>query len=116
MRMIVYRPGLGPSVEDVEGFEGIRRVVGGYIERVVLDADARGRNGISLWCDEDGIAKGLPVNVLAVGPTYLGAPICGVAVIARFERVHVGTENEDEEERDLTDEDIARWSQLPRIM
>lgn len=114
MKALVFRVGQPPVVEDVDGFRGIQLAVGGYIERVVLVATRDMRKGVALWCDEDGISKGLTPNVYAIGELYAGGVIHGTAVVIGFGRTKVGTAEEDEVEVDLTAEEIARWGGLPR--
>src|SRR3982750_3909685 len=80
IRALVYRPGEPAALEEVEGFKGFHRLCGGQVERIVLDWGPKGGSRIlQLWCNEDGISQGLPVNLYAEGPSYTGAPIFGTA-------------------------------------
>lgn len=82
-RRMLLVPVDGPTqVVDVgEGFEGIREALGGgWIERVRVAGDW------SLAVDEDGIAKGLPVNPRASilhGTPRHGHPVYGPALLGR---------------------------------
>lgn len=74
MRAIVIRPGDLPVVEDVDGFDGIREAIGGWVEAV--------RCGVRDTCvlvDEDGRMKQLPLNHFA--SMFVGYPLLGTAVI-----------------------------------
>lgn len=107
---LVYRPGEAPQAECIRGFKHLQELCGGYIERVVLDYGRRGDNRwIALWCNEDGMNQRLPLNLLAEGPSYTGAPIFGTAVILAGCRTE-----DDEEDLGLTDEEIHRWMRLAR--
>lgn len=111
LRALVYRPGEAATLEEVEGFEGFQRLCGGHVERIVLDWGPKGGNRhLQLWCNEDGISQGLPVNLYAEGPSYTGAPIFGTAVLAAACRVVDDEGDSDEEDLGLTDEEIARWA------
>jgi hypothetical protein len=107
MRMLVYRVNALPVLEDVAGFKGIRKVIDGYISRIRLDGDST--SGVSLWFDDEGIAKGLAPNLYAKGPTYLGATIYGTAVVCGYERLE-----DDERVTGLSERELARWSRFDR--
>ena len=54
----------------------VQAIVGGYIERITLprfhvNALFRSQPFVSMWCNEDGVRLGLPVNAIA---TQLRAP------------------------------------------
>jgi hypothetical protein len=110
VRALVFRPGQPPEEMQVESFKQIQQIVGGYIERCVLEwTSAEG--GIHLWCDEDGFAKDLPPNLWAQGPSYTGAPIMGTCVLT-----HEYADEEGESHyRSLTDEEVEKWSHLKRF-
>jgi len=119
-RALLFRPGEEPVEKMVDGFEGIVRALdGATVERVVLISRPDGAFGVQLWCDEDGIGKGLPLNVLIPAENDSnpnnGTPIVGPAVVCGFRRVRVGTEDEDEEERSLTDAEVRAFRLLPRF-
>lgn len=60
MRCVVIRPGEAPVIRNLKGWSGIKAELGGgYLELVPV-----GRN-FTLYVDEDGIARGLPLNPLA---------------------------------------------------
>ena len=105
-RMIVFEPNLPPRVVDVDGFKGIQHAVGGYIERVTVDRTGDTRE-INAWCDEEGLLKRLPPNVLAAG-----TPLFGIVVLAAAERLPDG----DQREVDLTEAEIRKWSRIPRAV
>jgi hypothetical protein len=63
----------GPQ-ESIAGFEGIKKFIGGYVEVVYLPS------GRILCVDEDGLAKGLPLNLNATN--LAGRCIVGRAVLA----------------------------------
>ena len=53
---IVLRPGVEPEVRVLaQTLEDLRSVINGYVEHV------NPQPGLDVWCDEDGIGKGLPV-------------------------------------------------------
>ena len=56
MRVLTKEPGLPPNVEEISnGLEPMQKIVGGYIERVVLEAywPAFEGSNIDLFCDEE---------------------------------------------------------------
>lgn len=112
-RALLFIPGMSVAFERVKGFEHIQELCGGFVERVVLDWDkGPSVRVIELWCNEDGISQGLPLNVWAEGPAYAGAPIVGPAVLV------AGSVDADGESElySLTDEEVARWSGLKRAV
>jgi hypothetical protein len=54
-RVVVVRPGMPPVVEEIEGFDGARRVIGGIVQYLPVGRWA-------CLCDQDRVAKGLPPN------------------------------------------------------
>jgi hypothetical protein len=59
IRAIVIRPDDGGCVEDIEDtLPAYQKIVGGYIEQV-------GTQHVSIWLNEEGKLKGLPVDELA---------------------------------------------------
>lgn len=64
---LVVRPGQEPEVATVvETLPSFQAIVGGYIEAVRLDSRT------ILYCNEDGIAKNLPINCLVGGHAIRG--------------------------------------------
>lgn len=62
VRVLVLRVGQRPSVETLEpdgdgrGYlTSLQRVVGGYVDCVVVD-------GTDVWCNDEGLILGLPLN------------------------------------------------------
>lgn len=83
-----------------ESYKMLSNAVGGYIECVRLSATT------DLWCNENGIAEGLPLN-LKGSAIYLetfnaGNPILGNIVIT-------GGADDEGETLGLTDEQVAYW-------
>lgn len=107
---IIFRPGVVVEPVQVAGFAHLQELCGGYVERITLAYDRKRRRAIQMWCNEDGIAQGLPFSVWAIGPTYLGTPVFGNAVILAAHLVP------QEEERDLalTKHEALAWSALHR--
>lgn len=104
MKALVFRPGATPVVEELVDFRAIRAAVGGYVEKITLDA--AGGRALTLWLDEDGHPKGLAPNLYARGPLYTGALIVGTAVLTGM------TTTRDGEAifHDLTADEIRAWS------
>lgn len=56
-RVMIFQPGVSGVVQQLgDTLEAWQAVVGGYIQELKLWP------GVSLYCDEDGPAKGLPFN------------------------------------------------------
>ena len=111
MKGLIYRPSCVAIPIEVRDFKHLQELCGGYVERVILDASGKGRarRNIELWCNEDGIAQGLPPNVWAAGPLYTGAPIFGTAVIL------AGVPGVDgDDSAGLTDDEVETWMWLRR--
>jgi hypothetical protein len=63
VRVAVYRVGQKPVVEEMpDTLEGMQAIVGGYIEAVFFPPTA-----LVLYCDEEGLIKGKPLNRLVAG-------------------------------------------------
>ena len=76
MIVLVYPVGDLPFTKDIDGsLKSMQALVGGYIERVVL------RDGIDLWCNEEGKLLNLPPNQF-----YGDDMICGQFFVARSNR------------------------------
>ena len=104
---------LDPERDEVgSALSALQRIVGGYIE--VVKAKNLG-NPYLIVCDEDGIPKGLEVNV--VGTLLYGSPIVGDIVIMKSD-VRNGEPDivgmDDEEATDLVNELVAShpWLQI----
>jgi hypothetical protein len=80
IRVVVGRVGQPPVVEMIDnGLKPMQAIVGGYIERVVLD------ERFDLWCDEEFLIKNYqPNRLVTVGANRL--PIHGDFFIARYDR------------------------------
>ena len=55
VRVVVVEPGKIPVVREIEGFEAVRGIVGGHVERIRMGK-------YDCLCDEDGGPKGLRPN------------------------------------------------------
>ena len=85
--------------EFANSYKTLSNAVGGYIECVGLE-------GADMWCNENGIAEGLPLNMVA-SAIYSEAfgvsnPILGNVIIT-------GGADEEGETLGLTDEQVAHW-------
>ena len=103
MKVVVCRVGAEPVVEEIEpGLKAMQAVVGGYIERVQLDAS------IDLWCNEEGRIIGLLPNRLAHA-NYGPQPIHGDFFIAKYD----GDETRGLSAAELVVwlEEVANWPQ-----
>ena len=74
MIAIVVRCGQQPERVELPddhdaAFKRVQELVGGYVERVVLGP-------YDIYCDEDGIAKGLPMMRLGLRGTYVVLAHC----------------------------------------
>jgi hypothetical protein len=57
IRVVVCGVAKMPRVEMImPGLEPLQEIIGGYVECLALN------EGIDLWCDEEGLLKGLPLN------------------------------------------------------
>lgn len=57
LRALIIRHGEIPVAQDIDNtLPAFQKVVGGHVEVVDLGA------GLALWCNENAIAEGLPVN------------------------------------------------------
>lgn len=64
-RMVVVRPGAEPAVEEVAGFEGVKKLLdGAHLERVRFGP-------YDVLCDEDGLRKQLPGNRAGLVGTFV---------------------------------------------
>lgn len=83
IRALVVRVGREPVVEQLRAtphgsyIDELQRVCGGNVQIVTMD------DGVDLWCNEDGIALGLPINrVIEAAPrAELGGIFEGAEVI-----------------------------------
>lgn len=73
LKVIVCRVGQAPVIEDIpDTLEAMQGLVDGYLEHVTLP------QGLSLWCNEEGLLKGMPFN------RYMyGIPIAGDFFLTR---------------------------------
>lgn len=93
MRVIVKHPDARPRVEDIElGYRSIKAIIGDWFECAMTGP------GVHVYCDEDGLRKGLPMNL--VRPSD-GSPIVGTVVVVGID--HVG------DERGLSEGELALW-------
>ena len=80
-------------------YKTLNNAVGGYIECVGLE-------GADMWCNENGIAEGLPLNMVASAIYYeafkASNPILGNVIIT-------GGADDEGETLGLTDEQVAHW-------
>jgi len=85
--------------EFKNSYKTLSDAVGGYIECVGLE-------GVDMWCNENGIAEGLPLNMVASAIYYeafnASNPILGNVIIT-------GGADEEGETLGLTDEQVAHW-------
>lgn len=72
----MYRIDVSENANDAKVLDQVQRGVGGYVEQVHVP----GMPGLVLLCDEDGRAKGLPINPAA--SAIAGRPIVGNVVLA----------------------------------
>jgi hypothetical protein len=87
-RMLVFRVGRAPVVEEVEDdLAAFQRIVGGYVE-----AHSMGQN-LQIWCAEDGKLSGL-----APCARWRGGVIAGDFLVSRYDATG--------EQIDLREEDI----------
>lgn len=56
IRVIVCRVGRLPCVERGGTLDGMQAIVGGYVEVIAL------ADGVDVWCNEDAMGLGLPLN------------------------------------------------------
>lgn len=76
MRAVLIPAAGEPSVIEHDGsLRALQTLVGGYVEAV----DLRDTDGITAWCNEEGLLKGLPVNPTAT--RVLQQAGCGVELI-----------------------------------
>lgn len=67
MEAIIKIPGKRPEKINIDNsLSDLRRVVGGYLEHYGFGI------GIGMLCDEDGRAKGLPLNFIFDGRDFVG--------------------------------------------
>jgi anthranilate/para-aminobenzoate synthase component II len=78
-----------PIMQEHLGLNYLQQYVGGYIEHVAL------RDGTHLWVNEEGLIKGLPINLLA--SAMYGSVICGDVVLLSNEEFHADEDEEDDE-------------------
>ena len=132
IRVLVCDVGAPPRVAELSADEGgqyrqMRDIVGGYIERVVLD------DGVVLWCNEEGRLLDLPLNrVIPAAPRPAPDPeVWGDAAIIYAEdpdeplarpgepgewRIHgnffLARDGEECDLASLTDADVARYTAM----
>ena len=86
INVLIKRPNKPAMIEEVDNtLDGMRSLIGGYIEALPLANDALLCHipGICAFCDEEGKLKRLPVNFL-IGNIVLGwlDPVCGPVIFA----------------------------------
>ena len=92
---------------DETCYKVISGAVGGYVERVFLSDECY------MWCNEDGIAKGLPLNTTAsaiYAQTFkVGNPVLGNVVLT-------GADDDEGNTKGLHDLDIVKWMRYRRAI
>lgn len=92
MRAIVKEPGKRPEVRTIEpGYKAIQAVIGDWFERAMHGP------GVEVYCDENGLAKKLALNVVRPNDR---SPIVGTIVAVAADS---------DGDRDLTDRQVALW-------
>jgi hypothetical protein len=89
MQVITKTPGKDPEIVEVESENGeipygfMNKAVGGYIERVMLwhDGDPMMGRSVCIWVDEEGLMKGLPINVVAIRSSGHRATLVGPLLV-----------------------------------
>lgn len=91
IRVIVCRVGCDAVVEEIEPtLAAMQTLVGGYIERLILDEKT------DLWCNEEGLLKELPYN----------RNIAGHRIVGDF---FLASHDNEGETTTLTDAQIETW-------
>jgi hypothetical protein len=99
IRVVVFRPGQRPSVEEIDGdLESLQRLVGGYLELIALGG------GLHMYCNEDARSLGLPQCCYVASVTDV---VRGTAIV-------YGMDVDGETERSLTDAEIETVLKLVR--
>jgi len=94
------------DVTELDEYEFVSGVVGGYIQSVFLDNEMR---EISLWCHEEGKLIGLPFNSVA---TAIWEKSYGATDVIVGDIVLTGLPNDEGDTLGLTDEDVAKLSKM----
>ena len=71
-----------PSTVDKMDLPTIQKIVGGYVEHLGV------KGAGDLWCNEDGLSKGLPINDRA--SDKMGILVVGDVIIEKFEQTEKG--------------------------
>jgi Domain of unknown function (DUF3846) len=88
IRVAIFRPGNAPVFGVIANeLETMQKLVGGYIEVLPLDSDAR---GLLLICNEEGKIHSLPPNRGVIGP-QADDLICGTFFVCRRDREEFGS-------------------------
>jgi hypothetical protein len=127
VNVLVCRFFAAPVIEtltsDANGsyLEAMTRIVDGYVQCITLD------DGVDLWCNEDGIGQGLPLNrcIPTVGRAHpdgfgfvidtTGGQAANAGEAAEW-RIHgdffLARSTPEGELASVTDDDVARYRQL----
>lgn len=99
MRVLVLEPSKAPYVKEIEGYEDMTAIVGGYIETV--EPDHRDDDEVVIVCNEEGKLMGLPLNRPLFYNGRMFDVICGTCFV---------TDCGEEDFCGLTDEQIDYYS------
>jgi hypothetical protein len=94
------------DVSELDEYEFLSGVVGGYIQSVFLDNEMR---EISLWCNEEGKLVGLPLNAVA---TAIWEESYGATDIIVGDVVLTGLADDEGDTLGLSDDDVAKLSRI----
>ena len=99
MKVLVLEPKKAPYVKEIDGYEDMKAIVGGWIETV--EPDHRDDDDVVIVCNEEGKLMGLPLNRPLYYKDEIFDVVCGTCFV---------TDCGEEDFIGLTDEQIEYYA------